>query len=127
MRIHANENFPGDAVAVLRAHGHDVRWARTDSPGAADHWILEQAEAEQRLVVTFDKDFGELAFRRRLPATCGIVLFRMAMCLPEEAVRVIVAVLESRDDWAGHFSVVETDRVRMRPLGPVTHGTLDLA
>lgn len=120
MKIHANENFPGEAVKVLRAHGHDVRWARTDSPGAADLWILEQAEAEQRLIVTFDKDFGELAFRRGLPATCGIVLFRMAMSPPEEAIQVIVAVLESRDDWRGHFSVVETDRVRMRPLGSAT-------
>ena len=120
MKIYANENFPGDAVAVLRAHGHDVRWARTDSPGAADNWILEQAVAEQRLVVTFDKDFGELAFRRHLPATCGIVLFRIAMCAPEEVVRVIVTVLESRDDWPGHFSVVETDRLRMRPLASAT-------
>lgn len=113
-------------MAVLRAHGHDVSGARTDSPGAADHWILEQAEAEQRLVVTFDRDFGELAFRRHLPATCGTVLFRTAMCSSEEAVRVIVTVLESRDDWPGHFSVVETNRVRMRPLGSVAHGALDL-
>ena len=125
MRIHANENFPGDAVAALRARGHDVRWARTDSPGASDRWILEQAEADQRLVVTFDKDFGELAFRRRLPAACGIVLFRMDMRSPEEAVRFIVMAIEGRDDWPGHFSVVETDRVRMRPLGSLTHGTGD--
>lgn len=126
MRIHANENFPGDAVAVLRAHGHDVRWARTDSPGADDLWILEQAEAEQRIIVTFDKDFGEIAFRHRLPATCGIVLFRLAMGFPEDAVGVIVATLESRNDWPGHFSVVEKDRVRMRPLGSVTRGTRDV-
>ena len=118
MRIYANENVPGLAVTALRAHGHDVRWARTDSPGADDSWILQQASADRRLVVTFDKDFGELAFRRRLPATQGIVLFRLALASPEEAARLIVAILESRSDWRGNFSVVELDRIRMRPLIP---------
>jgi len=36
MRILANENFPGDAVAALRLHGHDVAWVRTDAPGSSD-------------------------------------------------------------------------------------------
>lgn len=127
MRIHANENFPGDAVAALRARGHDVRWARTDSPGATDSRILQQAEAEERLIVTFDKDFGELAFRRHLPATCGIVLFRTGMHSSEEATRIAVAVLESREDWRGHFSVIEEGRVRMTPLPPAARGKPDLA
>jgi predicted nuclease of predicted toxin-antitoxin system len=116
MKIHANENFPGDAVTLLRAHGHDVHWGRTDSPGATDDRVLTQAQAEQRIIVTFDKDFGELAFRQRLSAACGIVLFRVATPSPEAAAQTIVAVLESRDNWAGHFSVVEPGRVRMRNL-----------
>ena len=82
MRIHADENFPGDAVALLRAHGHDVRWARTDSPGAADQWILGRAQVEARIIVTFDKDFGDLAFRQRLSAACGVVLFEWRCLRP---------------------------------------------
>ena len=46
-------------------------------PGAADDVILQRSQAEGRLVVTFDKDFGELAFRWGLPATCGVALFRL--------------------------------------------------
>jgi predicted nuclease of predicted toxin-antitoxin system len=88
---------------------------------------LQQAEAEERLIVTFDKDFGELAFQRRLPATCGIVLFRTGMHSPEKAARVAVAVLESREDWRGHFSVIEEGRVRMTPLPPAARGKPDLA
>lgn len=118
VRVCADENFPGDAVAMLRAKGYDVRWVRTDSPGISDTEIVRQAQAEKRIIVTFDKDFGELAFRRHLPSDCGVVLFRMSMNSPDDAVRRIVAVLDSRDDWQGHFSVVETDRVRMRPLDP---------
>jgi len=42
------------------------------SPGSDDGQVLSQAAVEQRLILTFDKDFGELAFRSRLPAGSGI-------------------------------------------------------
>ena len=76
MRILADENFPGDAVAALRDQGHDVLWVRADAPGITDREVLSLAQAEGRIVITFDKDFGELAFRFGLPASSGIVLFR---------------------------------------------------
>ena len=63
MKLLANENFAGLAVAALRDAGHDVFWVRTDRPGAMDDVLLHKAQDEERLVVTFDKDFGELAFR----------------------------------------------------------------
>jgi predicted nuclease of predicted toxin-antitoxin system len=77
MKLLANENFPRLAVEALRDAGHDVLWARTDMGGAADDVILERAQDENRLVVTFDKDFGELAFRWGLPSSCGVILFRL--------------------------------------------------
>ena len=49
-----------------------------------DDVILSRAQAEQRVVVTHDKDFGELAFRARLPASCGVVLFRLLRVGPRE-------------------------------------------
>ena len=63
MRLLANENFPRIAVEALRARGHDVAWVRTDIPGASDQDVIHRAVAENRVLVTFDKDFGELAFR----------------------------------------------------------------
>ncbi len=116
MRILADENFLGPAVALLRERGHDVFWARTEMPGAADTQVLARAQVERRLLVTFDKDFGELAFRRGLPAECGVVLARLTAHSPDEAARVIVAALEGRSDWPGHLSVIEAGRVRRRPL-----------
>jgi len=116
MRILANENFPGDAVAALRLHGHDVVWVRTDAPGSRDQQILEWARADDRVLVTFDKDFGELAIRARLPVSSGIILFRISTPSSAHVARVAVAALDSRTDWAGHFSVVEDGRIRMSPL-----------
>ena len=116
MRILANENFPQAAVEALRKDGHDVLWVRTELPGIGDRDVLARAQLDARVVVTFDKDFGELAFRYGLPAECGIILFRIAMPSASRVAKIAVAALASRDDWASHFAVVEDDRVRMTPL-----------
>jgi predicted nuclease of predicted toxin-antitoxin system len=79
MRFLANENLPGDAVAALERAGHDIVWVRTAAPGSKDEAILAWAVRESRVLLTFDKDFGELAWRAGLPASSGIVLFRLPM------------------------------------------------
>ena len=77
MRFLADENFPFDAVEAIRKLGHDVSWIRTDTPGSKDREVLQRAMSEQRILLTFYKDYGELAFQFGLPSTCGIVLFRL--------------------------------------------------
>lgn len=101
---------------ALRDRGHDVIWIHTDSPGSSDSQVLARAQSQDPILITFDKDFGELAFRLRLPASSGIELFRISAPSSFHVARVAVATLESRTDWAGHFAVVEDDRIRMVPL-----------
>ena len=72
MRLLANENFPGAAVTALEAAGHDVVWVRTAAPGTTDRDVLAWAAREERVLLTFDKDFGELARGSALPRTCGL-------------------------------------------------------
>src|SRR5215213_4799204 len=100
MKLLANENCPRLIVDALTAAGHDVLWVRTAARG----------------LVTFDKDFGELAFRAGLPATCGVILLRISLADPAAAAALVVATLASRTDWPGHFSVVSDRRIRMRLL-----------
>ncbi len=116
MRFLANENFPFDAVEALRQQGHDVAWIRTESPGISDPEVLSRAQAEERILLTFDKDFGELAFRAKLPATIGIILFRIKTSSSEIVAQKVTTAIALRDDWAGHFSVIEDDKIRMRLL-----------
>jgi len=96
VRLLADENIPGDAIAARRAAGHDVVWARTDGPGSTDRDILARAQREDRIVLTFDKDFGELAWRARLPAACGVVLLRLLMPSPDPGFRAVVTFAEVR-------------------------------
>jgi predicted nuclease of predicted toxin-antitoxin system len=116
MRLLANENFPADAVIALRRAGHDVAWVHEDLAGSSDRIVLRRGQDEQRVLLTFDKDFGELAFRLGLKASVGVILFRIRMSSPDEAAAIAVAVLDTDRTWTGHFAVVENDRVRLRPL-----------
>lgn len=94
----ANENFPLDAVEVLRQNGHDVAWIRVESPGISDPEVLSRAESENRILLTFDKDFGELAFRLKLPATTGIILFRIKAPSSAVVAQKVVRAIAMRDD-----------------------------
>jgi hypothetical protein len=116
MRFLANENFPCAAVTALVAAGHNVVWIRTAAPGNADADVLARAAKEERILLTFDKDFGELARRAKLPPACGVVLLRVPMPKPGDAGQGLANMVMERDDWAGHFSVIEPGRIRMRPL-----------
>ena len=75
-RFLANENAPREAVLAARAAGFDVTWMVELQPGASDEVVLGLARQEGRVLITFDKDFGELVFRRKLPST-GVVLLRL--------------------------------------------------
>ena len=116
MRLLADENFPGDAVIALGEAGYDIVWVRKDAPGISDHDVLALARAQDRVLLTFDKDFGELVFRMWLPSPPGIILFRIPMSSPKYVARYTLKVITSRGDWDGHFSVVDGRRIRMTPL-----------
>jgi predicted nuclease of predicted toxin-antitoxin system len=116
MRFLADENFPGKAVGAIRDAGHDVVWVREWSPGISDGNILAFAIAEQRIVLTFDKDFGELAFKSKLSASCGIIPLRFRKQSPDFVAQRIVTSITSRTDWEGNFAVIDEGRIRMTPL-----------
>ena len=116
MRFLADENFPEAAVAALLLGGCEVGRVREFAPGAADHAVLEHAVRMGAILLTFDKDFGELASRFSAAAGFGVVLFRIPMPRAADAGRTLAQIVQSRDDWEGHFSVIEPGRLRMRAL-----------
>jgi len=78
--------------------------------------VLAIASAEGRTLLTFDKDFGDLAFRQGLPAKGGVVLFRAGLPSPAESASLALATLQSDVDWASSFCVVNERRMRVRLL-----------
>ena len=116
MMFFADEDFPRPAVAALRGSGLDLQWIAESHPGASDDEVLAQCILTRRTLLTFDKDFGELAYRRGFPSECGIILFRLALQSPDEVAALALAAIRSHPNWAGHFSVVTRQKIRMRPL-----------
>lgn len=89
MRILADENFPRLGVEALR---------------------------EQRVLVTLDKDFGEIAFRKGLPATSGIVLLRVSPPLPAQVAKLATRLFSGETCFQGEFIVADEKRLRRRFL-----------
>lgn len=116
MRFLADENIPVAVIDALTARGHDVQRSARLARGAADKDIVMAANRESRVLLTFDKDFGEIAVRLGLVARSGIILLRFVPRDPLDAATVVVSAVAARQDWAGHFAVVERARIRMRRL-----------
>jgi predicted nuclease of predicted toxin-antitoxin system len=118
MKLLADENFPRPAVTALRELGLDVSWVAEATPGAAGEEVLAECIRASRTLLTFDKDFGELAYRQGLPSECGVILFRITPQTPNEVAALAVAALQSRPSWTGSFSVVTRKSIRVRRLPP---------
>jgi len=114
----ADENMPSKVVAALRASGYDVAWVSELMPGADDRAVLRVSHDEQRVLLTLDKDFGEIAFRFGQTASCGIILLRPRLKSPDHVARLAVTLLAQSVDWENHFSVAQEGHVRVVQLPP---------
>ena len=116
MKFLADENIHGGIVAWLRASGHDVLYAAEMTPGSGDETVLELASREDRVLITDDKDFGELVFRRRL-VNAGVILVRLsAPDLPSRLGRLGSVWPSIVTHAAGAFTVISDTKVRVRPM-----------
>ncbi len=116
MKLFADENVARSLVAQLRARGHDVLYAAEAQPGAPDTDWLTRAEAEGRLILTSDKDFGDLIFRDGLTSH-GVVLLRLgALGLPDRLARLEDAWPTVEAHSAGKFLVITPSKIRIRDL-----------
>ena len=73
MRFLIDENMPRTLIAHLRNQGHEVLSIKETHGGEKDKILLDISQDEERILLTRDKDFGELTFRDRVPAQSGIV------------------------------------------------------
>ena len=122
MKFLADENFPRPALVALRKAGGDVFSIAEEYPGVPDEDVAAICADQGRILLTFDKDSGELVFRRGLPAGSGVVLFRIPPDSPEKAAGVVLALVQSQPDLAGLFCVVTRDRIRIR-IRPLSQGS----
>lgn len=116
MRWLADECVVASLVAWLRAEGHDVTYIGEMAQGLRDSEVAALAAAGNRLLLTEDKDFGELIFRFGHPVP-GLVLLRIDPSKPSlKAARLSEAIRRYGESLFGRYVVIEEARLRSRPL-----------
>lgn len=117
MRFLANENFPLQSLRILRQADQKVASVTEDSPGIEDAEVLARAADEQRVILTFDRDYGELIYRLRLRSPRGVIYLRFRPHTPEEPASILLNLLQTEElQFEERFTVVERDQIRQRPL-----------
>ncbi|TAN22038.1 MAG: hypothetical protein EPN33_10310 [Acidobacteria bacterium] len=112
MRFLADESCPAPLIFALRAAGQDVTAVSEFSPGASDEQVLAHAADEKRVLLTEDRDFGEIVFSRRQPNE-GVVLIRFPAGARSRLSAVFLeAVVRLGEQLRGAFTVIEPGRVR---------------
>jgi predicted nuclease of predicted toxin-antitoxin system len=112
----ANENVPIEVVEAARLAGLDLTWIKDLSRAADDDDVLALGCSESRVLLTFDKDFGEMAFRQGKTSVAGVILLRLRLRDPDYLARFAKALLLQPVIWEGHFCVAREGRMRMVPL-----------
>jgi predicted nuclease of predicted toxin-antitoxin system len=114
LKLYADEGVDRQIVEGLRAAGFDVAYAAETDSATADEFILGKAATEGRLLVTSDKDFGELIYRLG-KASNGVMLIRLAGLSAELKARLVVEAFASQsDELPGAFSVLSPGQLRVR-------------
>ncbi len=116
MKIVADECVDDEIVLRLRNDGHQVSYVAEVSPGILDEDVLILADNKDTLLLTADKDFGELIFRQGLVKR-GILLYRLAeLSKLAKADIISVVIAEHGDELLGAFSVLTEKAIRIRKV-----------
>ena len=117
MKFLANENFPFPSIKFLREKGFDVISISEDSSGISDEEVLQKAALENLVILTFDRDYGELIFRYLKDNPPTVVYFRIKGQMPQEAGKILIEKIEiEKILLEGFFTVIEATGVRQRRL-----------
>jgi len=114
MRFFVDESTGRKICELLNAAGYDTTFVGDVVPGSTDEAVLARAESEERILITDDKDFGELIFRMDRPTT-GVVLLRTSTANPRRRVRILFDVIKNLE-LEGSFTTVTENRIRIRKL-----------
>ncbi|OIP39381.1 hypothetical protein AUJ95_05635 [Candidatus Desantisbacteria bacterium CG2_30_40_21] len=114
MNLLVDEGVDRPIVVRLRQDGYNVLYVTEMSPGITDNVVFQRANEQQSLLLTADKDFGELIYRQGLVHT-GIVLLRLAGLPMETKVTLISMAFDAHaSEFVGAFSVIAPSIVRIR-------------
>ena len=116
MKIVADESVDFTVVVSLRLLNYDVYYVAEGNSGIKDEEVLEIAGKENRLLLTADKDFGELVYRLKLSHN-GVVLYRLSGLSNEKKALIISSCFQSHSaEMSNQFTVISSNLIRIRKI-----------
>ena len=114
MTFLADESVDRQIVDRLRQDGHVVRYVAEMDPGIPDDAVLNMSNQAEALLVTADKDFGELVYRQKRLSS-GVILIRLEGLSPEGKAEIVAAaVRQHAAELTVAFTVIAPGAVRIR-------------
>ena len=115
MKFLANENFPLKSILYLRSRGFDVSSIGTDNPSIQDSAVMNTAINENRTILTFDRDYGELIFKHNYRPQKGVIYLRLDTYEPDEPGRLIEELIHRNEfDLDNALTVLDKGGIRQR-------------
>jgi predicted nuclease of predicted toxin-antitoxin system len=112
----ADESVDFPIIQLLRHHKFYIVAVIEKFPSREDEFVLDFAQKEGRLLITSDKDFGELVYRLK-KVSAGVILLRIEELTPSEKADFLWTVIaERKEELKNAFTVVRKDMIRIRKL-----------
>ncbi len=115
MKFLANENIPISSVNYLKSKGVDITSIGVDAPGITDEQVMNIATEQDRTIVTYDSDYGELIFKHGFKPNAGVIFIRQQPFEPLETAKIIEWLMANPDlSFKRTLTVVDLNSLRQK-------------
>ena len=115
MKLLANENFPLASINYLKSKGYDIKGIGIDHAGHSDKAVLNLAIQENRTILTFDRDYGELIFKHGYQPSEGVIYLRLNSFTPHKPGEIVEKLITSdKYNFEKALTVVDDKSIRQR-------------
>ncbi len=115
MKFLANENFPLQSTKILKDAGFDITAVGQEYSGILDSEVIGIAIREERTILTFDRDYGELIFKKGYKPTAGVIYLRWDSFQPDEpALYLIQLLMSTKMNFKNRLTVISEINIRQR-------------
>ena len=117
MKFLANENVPLSSVTYLRSKGFDIIAVGVDNPSISDEQVVKIAISENRTIVTYDSDYGELIFKYGYKPNAGVIFIRFQPTNPFETANIIQRLVSKTTlSFERALTVIDSNSIRQKNI-----------
>ncbi|HET8861378.1 DUF5615 family PIN-like protein [Marivirga sp.] len=115
MKYLANENVPFSSITYLKSKSYDIKAIGVDDPSITDDQVMQIAIDENRTIITYDSDYGELIFKHGYKPQAGVIFIRIQLTEPLETAKILEELLTKQTISFEHtLTVIDSNTIRQK-------------